>query len=282
MARRRMIDPNFWDSEDVSRLTIMERLLLIGLFSNADDYGKGRGKSITIRSKIFPNDDLSIKVVDAALENIKKNINIIFYEVDGNLYYKFTNWCSWQRVDKPQISMIPEPSQTKQEFSQESIAIQSRIVQDLITNDSTNESKNESKNHSLLKEDKLREEKLKEGDFKNDSVADQTPKNDRALHKPRTVQCTQTEKPTKKQLYPKIEIAPSVFITEDEMDKLSSAHGTDGRNWMIKKLSDYKVSNGKTYKSDYAAINSWVVDSWNDYRQKNRPKANALERYEAF
>ena len=46
MARRRMIDPNFWESEDVSRLSLFARLLFIGMISNADDEGRGRALSL--------------------------------------------------------------------------------------------------------------------------------------------------------------------------------------------------------------------------------------------
>lgn len=109
MARRRMIDPNFWTSEDVSNLTIRQRLLLIGLFSNADDHGKGKGKVAAIRSAIFTYDDIPLSEIEIDLREISKLISIVFYEVSGNSYYKFNNWSKWQRVDKPQISLIPDP-----------------------------------------------------------------------------------------------------------------------------------------------------------------------------
>ena len=139
MARRRMIDPNFWESEDVSKLTYFERLLLIGLFSNADDYGKGRGNPATIRSRIFPNDDIPVKTIENAIDKISELIHINFYIVDENRYYKFINWISWQRVDKPQKSLLPEPH-----------------------TDSKNNSKNDSENDSCLKEVKGKEVKRRE------------------------------------------------------------------------------------------------------------------------
>ena len=70
MARRRMIDPNFWESEDVARLNFFERLLLIGLFSQANDYGKGRASLTSIRSKIFPNDEINLGEIQAAITHI--------------------------------------------------------------------------------------------------------------------------------------------------------------------------------------------------------------------
>jgi DnaD/phage-associated family protein len=117
VARKRMIDPNIWTSEDVARLTIFERLLLIGMFSNSDDYGKGRANTTFLRSIIFPYDDVDLKKIEEALGRIKANIGIILYEINGSKYYKFLNWVKWQKVEKPQPSKIPEPIEQLEEES---------------------------------------------------------------------------------------------------------------------------------------------------------------------
>ena len=111
MARRRMIDPNFWQSEDVASLTIRQRLLLIGLFSNADDEGKLRGNPAFVRSTIFPYDDIPVREVQDDLDAIEGIGTILQYQVGGNKYIKLVNWKKFQRVDKPQKSMIPDPPQ---------------------------------------------------------------------------------------------------------------------------------------------------------------------------
>ncbi|MGE5328092.1 MAG: hypothetical protein ACM3KR_01095 [Deltaproteobacteria bacterium] len=139
MARRRMIDPNFWTSEDIAKLNMTQRLLMIGMFSNADDYGKGRANPVYLRSVIFPYDDISIKQIESDLAVIYKHINIAFYEIDGSQYYIFTKWNEWQRVDKPQPSKIPDP--TEESFQEP--------FQELVENDSG------------LKEKKLKEVKNK-------------------------------------------------------------------------------------------------------------------------
>lgn len=110
MARRRMIDPNFWQSEDVAKLNIRQRLLFVGLFSNADDEGKLRGNPAFVRSLIFPYEDISISDIEDDLNIIEKVASLSQYEVEGNKYIKLINWTKFQRVDKPQKSMIPEPS----------------------------------------------------------------------------------------------------------------------------------------------------------------------------
>jgi hypothetical protein len=106
-----MIDPNFWESGDISRLSVFERLLFIGMISNADDEGKGRASPSYLKSKVFPYDE-KIKVADIkkALTNIENNTSVVFYEQGENGYYFFSNWAKWQRVDKPQKSLIPNPT----------------------------------------------------------------------------------------------------------------------------------------------------------------------------
>lgn len=110
MARRRMIDPNIWQSEDFAYLSILARLIFIGLFSNADDEGKGRAKPVYVKSVIFPYDeDVRVADIEKALSEISSKMSVTLYSHNGNAYYKMNNWKIWQRVDKPQKSKIPEP-----------------------------------------------------------------------------------------------------------------------------------------------------------------------------
>ena len=57
----------------------------------------------------------------------------------------------------------------------------------------------------------------------------------------------------------KIQYAEFVSLTETEYNKLLQEHGEFNTKRMIKTLDNYKGANGKTYKSDYRAILSWVV-----------------------
>lgn len=148
MARRRMIDPNIWTSEDVSKLNMIQRLLLIGMFSNADDFGKGRSNPVYLRSTIFPYDDIAVSEIEEGLKVIEKHISIFFYEVDGSKYYKFTNWDKWQTVQKPQESKIPEPPETVENHS--------GISQESVENDSGLREREEKRKE---KEEKRREER---------------------------------------------------------------------------------------------------------------------------
>ena len=110
MARKRMIDPNIWMSEDFSKLSTLAKLVFIGMFSNADDEGRGRAKAIYLKSILFPYDE-AIRVIDVdkTLSEIGSNMSVTFYSHNGNEYYVFDNWSKWQKVDKPTPSIIPAP-----------------------------------------------------------------------------------------------------------------------------------------------------------------------------
>lgn len=112
MARKRMLDPNIWVSEDMAMLSIFARLMFIGMISNADDEGKGRANVAYLKSTIFPYDeDITTRKVNEALKSIAEHCSVEIYVVDGKQYYRFKNWKSWQKVEKPSPSQIPNPTQ---------------------------------------------------------------------------------------------------------------------------------------------------------------------------
>jgi len=142
-----MIDPGIWQSEDFASLSIIARLTFIGMFSNADDEGRGRAKPVYIKSVIYPYDeDLRVSDIEKALSEISTKMSVTFYSNDGNEYYSLNNWTSWQRVDKPQASKIPTP---------ESVENHSGISRESF-------SPNPEKTFSKGKEEKRKEDKLKE------------------------------------------------------------------------------------------------------------------------
>lgn len=76
------------------------------------------------------------------------------------------------------------------------------------------------------------------------------------------------DKPNKKQ--PKVKYADNVSMTEEEHAKLVEEYGDDVPS-LITILDNYKGASGKTYKSDYKAILSWVVKRLAEDRAKARP-----------
>lgn len=113
MARKRMISPNIWGSLSFSKLSDFAKLVFIGLFSNADDDGKGCADVSMIKSTLFPRDkQRRLTDIENALSEIAQNMSIKFYEIEGDSYYILTAWQKWQTINRPTPSTIPNPPAT--------------------------------------------------------------------------------------------------------------------------------------------------------------------------
>jgi hypothetical protein len=53
----------------------------------------------------------------------------------------------------------------------------------------------------------------------------------------------------------------NVFLTETEFNTLLEKYSKEFVEKCLDKLDSYKLSSGKKYKSDYGAMNTWVIDS---------------------
>lgn len=109
MPTRRMIEPAIWQSESMGRLTIRQRLMFIGMFSNADDQGRLRASAPVIRSMIFPFDDIPISEVEPDIKAIEAEHCIIRYEANGALFAQLVNWWKYQKHQWAYPSSIPKP-----------------------------------------------------------------------------------------------------------------------------------------------------------------------------
>lgn len=61
----------------------------------------------------------------------------------------------------------------------------------------------------------------------------------------------------------------NVKLTEKEYQKCIDKHGEVITLQALDKLSNYKISKGKIYKSDYGALNTWVWDSIKEKKKVN-------------
>ena len=71
----------------------------------------------------------------------------------------------------------------------------------------------------------------------------------------------------------KVKYRDNVLLTKKEYETLLSKHGENKLNKILDLLHFYKLSKDKTYKSDYGAINTWVVTSIEEQEQKAQAKA---------
>ena len=110
MARKRMIDPNIWNSEDFARLSTLAKLVFIGMFSQADDEGRGRANPLYLKSVLFPyNGKIRTAEVGKALREIAEHMSVVFYRNEEKEYYMLTHWKGFQVINKPTPSKLPLP-----------------------------------------------------------------------------------------------------------------------------------------------------------------------------
>lgn len=99
MARNRMIKPEFWASETLTRVSRDSRLLFIGLWNFCDDYGFCMGSNRRVLGDIFPVDE---NVTEA---NVKKwvseliEVNVVIpLEYKGKKLLFIKSWGEHQTV----------------------------------------------------------------------------------------------------------------------------------------------------------------------------------------
>lgn len=117
MARKRMIDPNIWQSEDFGKLSNLAKIVFIGLFSLADDEGRGRANPMYLKSNLFPyNEDMRSADIEKALSEISSNMSVDFYSCDGSSYYSLLSWYTFQKIEKPTDSKLPAFDENNKEI----------------------------------------------------------------------------------------------------------------------------------------------------------------------
>ena len=146
MARRRMIASDIWADEKIAELDPIERLLFIGMVTQANDAGKLRGNVSILKSRIFPYDKIDNQKIEKGINKIEALGIIITYKANGEKFIKLNNWFKHQTLTYKGKDTIPDPppSLTNPE---------STLNEHLIA------SKDKS-NKENLKEAKEREEKL--------------------------------------------------------------------------------------------------------------------------
>mgnify|MGYP001379565114 CR=1 FL=1 len=105
MPRKRMIDPEFWNDEEIGGWSVEARLFYIGLWNFADDEGRLRAHPKLLKSQIFPYDE------KINIEKLKREVSkkVLWYQVDGQEYGFIKNFLKHQVINRPTKSRIPAP-----------------------------------------------------------------------------------------------------------------------------------------------------------------------------
>ena len=112
MARKRMIDPNFWRDEKIGELEPIARLIFIGLWNFADDNGVGRANPKLLKADILPYDDtFPVSDFQKSLDKLSTQKLITLYEIEEQKYYYINNFLKYQSINRPTPSNLPLPSE---------------------------------------------------------------------------------------------------------------------------------------------------------------------------
>lgn len=109
MARIRTIHPGLYTDEAFASLSMAARVLIIGIWSHADDGGGFEWKPLTLKMRIFPADMLDVAPL---LEELVQNDVVMKYDVEGKTYGAVRNFGRWQRPKKPS-RFVPMPESVR-------------------------------------------------------------------------------------------------------------------------------------------------------------------------
>ena len=111
MPRIRTIKPEFWSSPGVAKMSPLARLTFIGMWSWADDAGRGTYNPRELMGFIFPNDeDMTVAEFRRLCAETRRYVAVVFFEVAGRHYYYIPSWKKHQsRHAKFNGSKFPSP-----------------------------------------------------------------------------------------------------------------------------------------------------------------------------
>ena len=96
MSKARGVKPGFFRSERMAEASRDARLLAIGMWTEADDAGRGRANPRLLRAAVFPLDDIPVDAVQGWLDELALVGHIDLYEIDGRAYYQIRDWAGEQ------------------------------------------------------------------------------------------------------------------------------------------------------------------------------------------
>ncbi|WP_458760530.1 hypothetical protein ACSVBT_06980 [Afipia sp. TerB] len=106
MARIRSIHPGLFTDEAFASLSMGARVLLLGIWTEADDHGVFEWKPVTLKMRVMPVDNVSIPELLAECERA----DVIKRFSSGKSYGLVRNFCRFQKPKKPNYTH-PIPSE---------------------------------------------------------------------------------------------------------------------------------------------------------------------------
>ncbi len=106
MPRKRQLDPDFFEDEEIAEFPFEGRLFYQGSWCYCEDTGVFEVKFKTLKAKIFPHDNLDVKPL---YEKIRDNGKYIEYLVNGAAYAFIKGFHKRQVIQYPSTSYLPLP-----------------------------------------------------------------------------------------------------------------------------------------------------------------------------
>lgn len=113
MARKRMIDPRLWDSEQVMSLTPELFKIYIYLISQSDDEGRIKISYRLFCTRIFPFKKMTLDKMKEMLIELHGICLIKIYSEGIHEYIYHPNWSRYQKISHPSASVLPDPDKCK-------------------------------------------------------------------------------------------------------------------------------------------------------------------------
>lgn len=119
MPRIRSIKPEFFTDDAVGALSLPARLLFVGTWVFADDYGTLDRSAKQLKAQVFPYDDVDC---DPLLAELLAAGLLAEYQADGKTYLYITGFADHQKIDKPSKAKrpLPEDSITRRTLTEDS------------------------------------------------------------------------------------------------------------------------------------------------------------------
>lgn len=110
MARTRTIKPGFFRSESLKDCSVEARLTFAGLWTEADDEGRGDATPRLLATALWPWDDPTDDMVRGWLHELADTGHIVLYQHRNKRLYQIINWSDHQSAAyRRGVSTLPAP-----------------------------------------------------------------------------------------------------------------------------------------------------------------------------
>lgn len=99
MARKRMLDPDFFTSSTLNALPIQTMMTFAGIWCYADDYGRGEDDETMVKATVWPRRRAVTEAKVRSDMNVLTDAQVLCrYTVNGYALLHVVNWTEHQKI----------------------------------------------------------------------------------------------------------------------------------------------------------------------------------------